>query len=537
MTLLAAHATRAHLCAAENLAENLRALRHTQPELIESLNDSDAEPEVEWVFGRDGALTARDACVRWLAGCSLPRRAAREMLRKLSVHGSVACFLTPPHAAQISVALEQMRPEQAVVALVPTADALEAMLRCENFADAIGAHRLWFVAGESWPAQLAKLYEEQRGLAPPAQFIRVPVSPDELIEPLVNEAQQVISQITIRRSERMQLLRARSWRKPAVTRLCVVAPTRFRLWNDLGHALVRAAREAAHAGDDFTWTLYDADDPARGSPLALTETARQCSALLTANTARSDLPGVLPDEMPWITWVTAPRIPSFSAAGPSDHLLLADAPAREIAQRQGWPESRVHVATWPTTPVASDEARKAIAILADTRLLDAPEDLNDYSSHALLWESIRDELLRNPRAVGDDVIAYLTQRMRKLDISADGFPTHRFIEGLIIPACQQGVARTVLRERNGAVELHGENWDRIAEFAPHAHGPVTSRRHFADVVASSQALVHVWPTRHAHAIDFTGRPVLRLGSANPSVPRGASPALSGEILRKILIGS
>jgi len=528
--------------------------------LIELLNDADTgtdtEPEVEWVFGRDGALTARDTRGHWLAGCSLPRRAAREMLRKLNVHGSVACFLAPPHAAQISVALEQMRPEQAVVALVPRLDELRAMLRCENFADAIGAHRLWFVAGDAWPAQLAALYEAQTGLAPPAQFIRVPASPDALIEPLVNEAQQVISRITIRRSEQMQSLRARSWRKPAVPRLCVVAPARFRLWNDLGHAMVGAAREAAHAGDDLTWTLYDADDPASGSPLALTETAGQCSALLTANTARCDLPGLLPDEMPWVTWVTGTRIPSATAAAPSDRLLLADPGAVEQALAHGWHTSRVHVATWRACPIAAGgfaaggardcetasgdhghSSGDALLIIANTRLLDAPEDLNDYSSHLLLWESIRDELLRNPRAAGDDVGTYLSARMRKMDISSDGFPTNRFIEHLIVPAHQQGVARALLRERRGDLRIHGENWDRIAEFAPHSHGAVNSREHFADLLASSRMLVHVWPTRHAHPIDFTGRPILRLGSATAASPRVTAPALSGEMLRKILLGS
>ena len=99
-------------------------------------------------------------------------------------------------------------------------------------------------------------------------------------------------------------------------------------------------------------------------------------------------------------------------------------------------------------------------------------------------------------------------------------------------------SRAFLRERGGTVQLHGENWDRIPKFAPHAHGPVTSRSHLADLLASSRMLVHVWPTRHAHPIDFTGRPVLRLGSANPAAaPRAAAPPLSGEILRRILPGT
>ena len=75
----------------------------------------------------------------------------------------------------------------------------------------------------------------------------------------------------------------------------------------------------------------------------------------------------------------------------------------------------------------------------------------------------------------------------------------------------------------------------IPEFASHAHGPVTSREDFARRLSSSRALVHVWPTRHAHPIDFTGLPVVRLGSANSLPPTTGAPPLSGAILRKTLL--
>ena len=535
MTLLAEkQQTRASLRAEQNLAANLCALEKTQPDLIEAIER--VAPDVEWLFGRDDSLTARDARGRWLAGCSLPRRAAREMLKKLEVSGSVACFLAPPHAAQVAVALEVMRPEQAVVALVPAIEDFAAMLRCESFADAIAAHRLWFVAGATWPAQLSGLYELQIGLAPPGQFIRVAATGEDVIEPLIGEAQRAISQLTVRRSERMNAVRSKPWRKPAARRLCVVAPTRFRLWNDLGHALVTAAKDAADAGDDFAWTLYDADDPAFGSPLALATVARECSALLTANTARCDLPGLLPDEMPWVTWVTGPRIPSYSAAGPNDQLLVTDPNMLQIARRSGWPDSHTRVATWaPNRMFACGFTNgDALAIIADTRTLDAPEELNDYSSHTLLWESIRDELLRNPLVLGDsDVHAFLTSRMRQLGIGADGFPIQRFVDHLIVPAYQQGVARALLRQKR-PLALHGDGWRQIPDFAPHAHGPVATRAEFAERLASSRSLVHVWPTRHAHPIDFVGRPVVRPGAATAPQQTEKAPPLSGATLREIL---
>ncbi len=533
MTLLIDTPTIASRRASQNIASNVRALCGSQPVLGDALDS--IEPDVEWVLGRDASLTARDRAGRWVSGCSLPRRAAREMLKKLDVSGAVACFLAPTHAAQVAVALETMRPEQAVVALVPDLHDLALMLRCEDFAVHVASHRLWFVAGDSWAGQFASLYDEQTGLATPAQFIRVPVTSDEVIEPLVAEAQRTISEIAARRAAAAQALRARPWTKPPVARLCVVAPSRFRLWNDVGHALVCAAREGG-----FEWTHYDADDPARSSPLALAEAARACSAILTANTARCDLPGLLPAEMPWITWVTGPRIPSVTSAGVHDRLLVADPEAAHAARTNGWPSERVHVATWP--PVATEPifASGELAIVADTESLDAPPDLNGYSSHTLLWDAIRDELLAEPCAVGDDVPRYLASRMRKLDVADDGFPRATFVNRLILPAHQHGLARALIRSKVN-LELWGEGWQRIDEFAAHARGPVESRGQLASILSSARALVHVWPVRHAHPVEFTGRPVLRARGTRAAdfvaVARPTAPLLSGDLIRRISCGN
>jgi len=41
---------------------------------------------------------------------------------------------------------------------------------------------------------------------------------------------------------------------------------------------------------DIDVVHFDADDPACSAPLALLKAAQNCTALLSANTARSDLP-------------------------------------------------------------------------------------------------------------------------------------------------------------------------------------------------------------------------------------------------------
>ena len=86
------------------------------------------------------------------------------------------------------------------------------------------------------------------------------------------------------------------------------------------------------------------DEPLHGSPLAMLAAAVGCNALVTAEIARADLTDLLPQNMPWITWLTTSRIPAFAAAGPNDALLLADAEWRSRAIDAGWPADRVEVA-------------------------------------------------------------------------------------------------------------------------------------------------------------------------------------------------
>lgn len=473
------------------------------------------------------------------------------MLRKLDVTGAVACFLAPTHAAQIRAALDRMRPEQAIVVLLPRIVDLVAMLQCEDFAQQIEAHRLWFVAGDDWPDQLLHLFREHTGLATPGQFIRVSASGSELIDELILRAQRVFSEITQKRAAVVQGMKSKLWNKPATTRLCVVAPTRFRLWNDVGDALVRCAQEACPATGEWTWDLFDADDPLSGSPLALGERAHACSAILTANTARCDLPGLLPEQLPWLTWLTGARMPSFSAAGPNDRLLLADPGARSVALRTGWPDSRIHIATWPRIPEnsgAGGKGRASIAIIADTTALDPPDELGEYSSHTLLWDAIREQLPRDPFALGGDINSYLRRRMRELDISEQSFPSAIFMQRLICPAWQQGIARALI-QAGVAPRLFGQGWSELEEFRSCAAGAVESREHLRQILGDCRAVVHALPTPHVHPIDFCGVNVLRpmgmprsdflqLAQASsglrPDLAMNHVPSLDGSTLRTIL---
>jgi len=311
--------------------------------------------------------------------------------------------------------------------------------------------------------------------------------------------------------------------------LCVVAPSRFRLWNDAPVALGGVLGE----GEEFEIRSFDPDDPASASPLALARSAAESDAVVTANLGRADLPPVVTSEIPVITWVTMPRIPAYESTASRDALILADPRWAERARVAGWPEERVFVGTWPVFRTISGNDSGRPALIADTLPLVPTKSVNEFSSHLLLWDLIVSELRHDPSLLQDDIDAYLTPRLKRLQIDEGAFNKALFIERLILPAYQQSIARALLG-KNIPLRLFGKCWEEIEEFAPYAAGPVNSRQHFHEILGGSGALVHVWPTSHVHPVEFTTLPVIRPRhlAVHPDLPE--IPAISGEIVRAAL---
>lgn len=531
----------------QNLSNNLIALDLAQPDIRPWITDTNLH--VEWLFARDRTLSGLDETGHWIGGCSLPRRAAEAMLKRLEIKGAVAGFLAPAHAAQIAFALDKIRPEQAVVVIVPEIQDLATILHCHDFSQDIKAHRLWFAAGPAWEVGLQRIFENRPGLATPTQFIRMPDADASYLEELIAAAQKVFSDVGASRSTLLQELRqSPPSTKPGKPKMCIVAPSRFRLWNDIGQTLVRLFDEQS----EIEAAPFDADDPANSSPLALLQAARQCSSILTANTTRTDLPGLIPETVSWITWTTTARIPSCALAGVDDHLIVVDPTLREAAIQSGWPESRVHVGTWPPTrPIQSRTCQRELAVIADTSSLETPEDLIDYSSHMVLWESIRNELGKDP-VVLNDLNKFLNERMRRLGVGDDAFARNRFIEKLLIPAYQQGWVRLLIRAQL-PLKLYGRGWNDLDEFKSFVCGPIQSRSELQDAMRSAAALVHVWPTPLSHPVDSVGIPIIRasgqrstgaflrdaqsaLRGTLPEAPINVPP-LSAELIHRIILRS
>lgn len=490
--------------AARNWAANSAALDKTQPATA-ALTAGDL-PEVEWLLARDGALTAMLPGDRWWQGCSVPLAAARVMLRQMEIAGNVACFLSPVHAAQLHVALEMLEARQAVIALVPDRVTLWVMLHCRDFSEPIASHRLWFAAGPEWEQRLARLFVENPGLPTPAQFVRPILADPEHVDQLIAPAQKVFAAENTRRGDEIRRLVARVPDTLPVARVCLVAPSRFRLWDCAPQALTNAV--LGSGGNPVVAERFDSDDSASASPLALASAIARCGAIVSADLARTDVPDVAPTDAPWVTWVTTPRIPSGGAVGPRDSLLLADPSWRKIAVERGWPADRVHDAAWPQIARADPPGGGVLALVADTQLLKPPKRIEDYSSHKLLWEGIADELLNDPFAIGNDPEGYLREKTARSQIDEEGFDRKLFLDRLITPAWQQGLARLLIREAL-PLRLWGKGWDEIEPLAPHAAGAVTSADAFDAIVTSAAALVHPLPSTTAHPIDSLGCPVLR----------------------------
>lgn len=525
--------------AAGNCAANLAALSARQPALASAQLQCPAE--LRWLFARDGCLTAMLDGTRWWANCSVPLAAARFMLKSMEVVGTTGCFLNPIHAAQLHVALGMLHSRQAVVAIVPDDQTLAVLLSCEDFSHDIAAGRLWFAGGRQWESELQAIFRDNPGLPTPAEFIRPITADSEAINALIEPAQRVFAKVGESRGDESKRLRER-W-KPinrSHRRLCLLAPSEFRLWDDA--ALVLAEMDLSNVGIDVR--RLDSDRPHSSSPLALALAASECDAILCANIFRSHLPGVIPESMPWITWVTKQWIPAAKDAGPSDRLLLADSSWLSKARQLGWDEARIEVAGQPALSISSEPGRQ-LSLVADTHPLAIPKRIEGYSSQTLLWEMIRNELTRDPFLAVDHIDAYLNSRRARFQIGDDGFDAAIFIEQLIVPAVQQGVALRMIKD-GMPMRIFGRGWEALDGLADFHDGAVTSRQELAKIISQSAALIHLWPWTSGHAVETAGRQVIRTkrrhdfvgdlrqalnGALKPPVRQ--EPAISPEMIARI----
>jgi hypothetical protein len=488
-------------------SSNLFAIGGSQNSVADQIlqwkkSQEDALSKWKFLLGRDGALTARDAQGAWWAGTSLPFRVGAALMESLELNCEVGCLLAPSTAALIRAALEKIAGHQAVIAVIPDEFHTLVALHCEDFSTAISAGRLWIAAGKNWTEELAGIFDANPGLCVPQQYIRTGLQDDAEVMAMIAAANPVFSAANSRRTAQLIAMRSSSHSSAHTGKIRVVAGSSFSLADLSGIAL---AETLCTGGGN--WPRQDISRPTSASVLALAEAARDCDAMIAANLFRRDVAGAIPDELPFLTWATRNRIAAPLATSARDAVLVADSKWRKEAISAGWAPSRVFIAAWPNLAPLENPPAGYIALIADAQLSAVPERLKDFSSLGVLWEQIAAELKQNPLAVGDDVDAYLTDRVAQLDIDAPSVDRHLFKHKLILPAWRRGIA-LALHKAGASVAVYGNGWES-AEFEPIWRGPLNELAELRRAAASASAIVHPEPGAGVNAVFSLGRPVVR----------------------------
>jgi hypothetical protein len=532
----------------QNMARNLGALAASQPLVADQL--AEAALGKQWVFARDGSLTAMEADGRWWADCSVPLLVGRALLKTLQAGHTGSCLLAPGNAGLVVAARERIGRCTPLFVAQPDLEIGRMILACHDFSDEIRRHRLWLVCGPQWAEQLRDIFGRHPGLATPVQFIRTKLSPETLIGPMVADAQAVFSDVISGRSQQIERMRSDPRGEKDVRNILLIGGCEFRLWDD-GATALHEQLSTALAGSGSI-KRFDTDEPLASSPIALLEAAAARGSVVSANLCRPDCNNLISLEIPWITWMTRAGAPPFETAGPRDGLILADAAWRDIARRAGWPDDRVRIAPpcagkvqsakcrvqteegrstlvfpAPHSALCTHTSAVTLGLLDNTRKIEIPASVKQFSSHRLLWDLIEEEISASPFAV-ENIDDYLTNRSGQLNIAHDALDRRAFNEQLILPAYAQGLARILLAARL-PLALWGEGWGELEEFAAAARGPLTDRHAFHEAIARSTSLVYCWPQRTAHSIDFAGKPVVhRTGNDAALFIRDAQRALAGK---------
>ncbi|HEX8324214.1 MAG TPA: hypothetical protein VF595_09900 [Tepidisphaeraceae bacterium] len=451
-------------------------------------------PELDFAIARDGSLSAKRGG-QWLAGCSVPRRAADVMLRNEHWKGRSLCLLTPTNGHQAAACLHRLGPTKALVVVVPSIDCLAEVLACCDFTAAIVAGRLHFAWDE---ASLRRVFADHPGLAVPQQMVRLPDVDPDAVAAAQAWTQNVLSPITGDHAVRMRS----AARAEATTGRCILVGRHFRLWNDAGDTLARVCG----AGD----VVLNADDPLHSAEAVLAERTAAAGSVLS-DRAR---PTWATWDRPWITWLTRPTIPPYQPAFARDALLLADECWLPLARAAGWPVDRLTVARWPAEAITVTPGRP-LALIADHPDLDPPADVRDLSGRLLVWEAIREELTRDPFALGDDPARYVERAPSRLNLPpAVDFPTGRFVDALVGPAFTVGIAGW-LAAKGVPFTLHGRGWSGETTLSTYDRGPIADREAFHQIVASSGGVIDPFVTTAGHPVRSLAVPVLRAFGRTP----------------------
>src|SRR5690606_31873519 len=278
--------------------------------------------------------------------------------------------------------LARLSERQVLLVIFTDTSAAAWALRCVDVSEALAAGRLHIACGPDITAAIVDLAQREQGLVLPDTLFRPGDADSDEAVNLLERTRHALGAAARGRAE--ALAGAGAARGNAEGALVVIAPSRFRPWEDAGEALWSALAENGRA------VRLDSDDPRQSSPLALAQRAAGASAIVSTGLLRSDLPGIVHADTPWLTWLGSPR-PAVPFTGGRDAILLSDPAWASAWKAAGWPDDRLAPVGWPRKPALAGEATTAgaagpVIMMHDLPPLDPSAEVERYSSHRLLWE-------------------------------------------------------------------------------------------------------------------------------------------------------
>jgi hypothetical protein len=518
--------------AKSNYRRNLEALASTHPwlELPPDLRDG-----LEWVFARDGSLTAFSGGTGFLHGCSVPRQLAEQLFRGLELIGRVGCYPLPMTSHHLAVALERLQPSQALIAYLPEISQIDIFLGLNDFSRDIRSGRLYLASGSDAGAAVLEVLQAFPGLAIPSQFIRTPV-PDPLpVEKAMREVQSSIAPLLAQRRQQAQ---AGVEATTPTHGLCFIAPLGFRWFDDGGRLLATLKTESD--------ILLNPDQPACSSPEFVAVQAATRNILVVPDRSRGELPFPVSRLSTVVTWMTLARVPSASGRAPGDLLLISDPQFRASAVRAGWPEATIHLAARPHPDRPASEPGRHLLLACDLLPLDAPPQVQALSTHSLFWDALSREVQADPSILGQDPAGFLERQRERHGISDEGFARHLFLDYLLDQAHIRGVAR-VLAAADVPIRIFGRGWETIPELSRNVAGTIDTFEALRQELDGCWAVLNPHPRPEMFPEEDSGAHVLsRRGSLQRLVaearailsqsrmtPSRRTPVLSRELILRL----
>jgi hypothetical protein len=486
--------TRAARLAHENYRANRSAVRDIQPTLLGAVPEE--LPDWEWIFARDGSLSARLPGRAWISGSSVPRALAERALQKLEAKGLCIGFVVPAHAQDVVVALSKLAPEQTLLVVHPADSFLIQLLACHDFSADLRSRKFILAVGPAWQREFADTFTRHPTLVPPHQLIKLPYASPRFVERVFGSIEHLIHQES---QSHQQKLRAMSigMAGTSTSGLLLAAGSSPRLWSSLtGHLLsVAAANDAADV------STLDTSDPTTASAMALARAAQSKSALLTADVGRADLPELLPVSKPWIAWCSHGRIPKRVESARRDKLILSSAQLLEPALRAGWNKSDLRVGLPIEIPPIAADAKPTMIV--DFVPPHVPAAFNEFSSHRLLWEFIDSQLSADALFSNSPLQQTIPSLLAKFNIDPQSFPFDLLVRQLLEPAFARALAKQLVK-RGVDFRLVGSGWDSEPELT----GVRSSVNCLNDALAGASCLIDMFPGQRLHRQHFVRRPVV-----------------------------